>query len=240
MLERLRSYPSDIAQAAVDYLIMLQSKDEETYHHREVIFLFLESLKYSEDGFLETDEGEFLLTCNWSDIWGGAISGFLDYWFQGKSRELDEGMFGAPDILRDWTQWCFDKGYFELKRYQDFMRSLPLGKSVEMKRLHRASRMLYKLHTPFEVVDNSSNVLSFVKHQEPKVKIEGYVKLMNCVGNQGYFISESGSEIGPVILSQDLMDILIKGDVLNVGLGRFENNWRVLESGNVYTEGVIF
>ena len=238
MLERLRSYPSDIAQAAVDFLLMLQSKNEETYHHREVLFLFLESLKYSEDGFLETDEGDFLLTCNWSDIWGGAVSGFLDYWFQGKNRELDEGMFSAPDILRDWIQWCFDKGYFELERYQDFMRTLPLGKSVEMKRLHRASRMLYKLHTP--MADTSENVLSFVKHQEPNVRIEGYVKLVNMAGGQGHFISESGTEIGPVILSRDLTDTLKNGDVLNVALGRFQNTWRVLESGNVYTEGVIF
>lgn len=238
MLERLRSYPSDIAQAAADYLIMLQSKDEETYHHREVIFLFLESLKYSEDGFLETDEGEFLLTCNWTDIWGGAVSGFLDYWFQGKSRELDEGMFSAPDILRDWIQWCFDKGYFELKRYQDFMRSLPLGKSMEMKRLHRASRMLYFLHTPAQ--DTGANVLSFVKHQEPNVRIEGYVKLKQIEGGHGHFISESGTEIGPVILSRELTDTLKNGDVMNVALGRFQNIWRVLESGNVYTEGVIF
>lgn len=240
MLERLRKYPSDIAQAAVDYLLMLESKDEQSYHHREIIFLFIESLKYSEDGFLETDEGEFLLSCHWSDIWGGAVSGFLDYWFQGKTQNVDEGMFSAPDIMRDWIQWCFDKGYFELKRYQDFMRSLPLGKTIEMKRLHRASLRLFELHTPNCGDDKSNKVLSFVKHIEPKVKIEGYMKLVEARGCQGYFISESGSEIGPVLLSEALVSTLRSGDVLNVSLGKINNSWKILQSGNVYSNGVIF
>lgn len=240
MLKRLRAYPSDIAQAAVDYLLMLESKNEETYYHREVLFLFIESLKYSEDGFIENDEGEFLLSCHWSDIWGGALSGFLDYWFQDKLKLTDDTLFTAPDILRDWVQWCFDKGYFELRRYQDFMRSLPIGKSGEMKRLHRASVMLKKLHSPELGQASHHNVLNFIRHIKPKVEVKGYMKLVSFDGVNAFFKTEAGGEIGPVMMSLDLVHSLRKGDVLNMSLGKVEKSWRVLESGNVYGSEAVF
>lgn len=239
MLDRLRSYPSDIAQAAVDYLLMLESKTEIAPYHREVLYLFLESLKYTEDGFLEDETGDFLLSCHWTDIYGGAISGFLDYWFQGKVAPMDDCMLSAPDIMRDWIQWCFDKGYFELERYQDFMRSLPLGKTVEMKRLYRASQYLGELCQPVGEKENP-NVLSFIRHSSPKIKIEGYMKLMDYEGCRGFFKTETGTDIGPVLLSQKLVNSLRRGDVINLSLGKFNHAWKVLEGGNIYSDGVIF
>lgn len=46
-------------------------------------------------------------------------------------------------------------------------------------------------------------------------------------------------EVGPVLLTPSLVENLRVGDKVNLVVGRFKDNWRILESGNVYPEGTI-
>ncbi|RLB12125.1 MAG: hypothetical protein DRG39_02745 [Deltaproteobacteria bacterium] len=65
------------------------------------------------------------------------------------------------------------------------------------------------------------------------------MKILYFNGNSAYLENEEGIKVGPVMLTKELVDLLRPGDVINVVIGRFGRIWKVLESGNVYADGVI-
>ena len=46
-------------------------------------------------------------------------------------------------------------------------------------------------------------------------------------------------EIGPVMVSKAINELIQKGDIVNLVIGRYEKVWNVLETGNVYPKGTM-
>lgn len=237
-IDQMKKHPSDIAKSILGFL-ECQERRAHPEFSRYVIILesFVESLLFSREGNIR----EVLLHENWKDIRGGAFTGFLDYWFRSDSEEGDQLKELAPMVLREWVEWSFEKHYFSSQSFRDFYNSLPLNKSQELGRLQKAKNALKMLHSPSIAQEEIfRNVIPINKFQSPNIRLEGYMKLTQVDGNHAYFLSEYKEEIGPVLLSRELNEHLRLGDVLNMGIGKFGKFWKVIDSGNVYSDGAIF
>ncbi|MCK4785438.1 MAG: hypothetical protein KAV87_16925 [Desulfobacteraceae bacterium] len=242
MFKEISKHPSDIAESAVEYLKSVEVSEKTKRLYIDALYLFLESLLSDPSAVIENDDGEYLLSHNWEDYYGGAISNFIDWWLPRKLIGSDTLQARAPGILRKWIKWCYQHNYFDEEHYEDFIDSLPRGKSKEVKCLQKAGDLLYLLHTPDPgawMTGDEDRIVSIDHHKEPEEWDEGYMKIVRFEKYFVYLENEEGTERGPVMLSKELVNVLKVGYVLNVSIGRFGKYWKVLESGNVYAEDTI-
>ncbi len=243
MLEEIARHPSDIARAAAEYLKSVDVSEKTKKLYEMVLTLFIDSLCHDPSAVAQGDSGEYQLINNWEDYYGGVIDGFLDWWLPRKWLGSDEIPARAPGILRKWIRWCYEHGYLEKERYNDFLEALPRNKSKEIKRLQKAGDLLYRLHSPDPgawLRGDHNKVVQIHCVKEPEEWDEGYMEIIRFEGTSAYLENEDGEQLGPVMLSKELVRVLKIGDVINVGIGRFGKKWKVLESGNVYSNGTLF
>lgn len=243
MLDALSKHPSDIAKSAVEYLKTVVVSDKTRRIYIDVLSLFLESLLSDATDVTESADGDYLLSSNWDDYYGGVFSNFVDWWLPRKVMGADTLQTRAPGILRKWITWCYEKGCFEKERYEDFLEALPRGKVKEINRLQKAGNLLFLLHTPNPgawMTDDHEKIVSITQNKRPEEWKEGYMKVSRFEKDAVYLEALEGDSVGPVMLSKELVAVLITGDVMNVTVGRFGEKWKVLESGNVYAESTIF
>jgi hypothetical protein len=243
ILDELARHPSNIARSAIEYLQTIKVAPKTRRLYEDVLTLFVDSLLSDPSAVIETDEGEYLLKYDWDAYYGGAISGFLDWWLPRKWMGSDAIPARAPGILRRWVKWCFQNDYFEKERYEDLLDALPRGKSAEVKRLQKAGELLYGLHQPNPgawMTGEYDKIVAIDARKRPQEYDEGYMRIVRLEKSSAYLENVEGKERGPVMLGQGLVKLLKVGDVINVVIGRFGKSWKVLESGNVYAEGTIY
>jgi hypothetical protein len=241
-MKDITKHPSDIAESAVEYLKSVDASEKTKRLYKDVLYLFLESLLHDPSAVIENDDGEYLLSNNWEDYYGGAISSFIDWWMPRKVLGGDTLYARAPGVLRKWIKWCYQQDYFDEEHYEDFIDSLPRGKSKEVQRLQKAGELLFLLHTPDPAAwmnEDQDKVVLIDHKKEPEELDEGYMKIVRFERHFAYLENEEGTERGPVMLSRELVRILKVGYVINVSIGRFGKYWKVLESGNVYAEDIV-
>jgi len=239
-LDELSQHPSDIAKSAIEFLNELEFTEKTKNIYRTVILLFIDMLCSDPDSVEEAEDGRFLLVTDWNDYSSGVISNFIDWWLPRKWIGSEIILFRAPTVLRRWLTWCYKKGYLGKRRYKSFISVIPRNKVKEIKRLQEAAHKLFLLHTPDpEQWEEDSKVVPIDIFREPEDWDEGYMKILYFEGNSAYLENEEGIKVGPVMLSKELVELLRPGDVINVVIGKFGKIWKVLESGNVYADGVI-
>jgi hypothetical protein len=233
--------PSNIGQAADGFISALTLSAKSKRQYEDILWLFIESLKGDGSSCVELPSGAYVLSDHWCDIYGGAISGFLDWYLPRKAMLPDDEMKRAPGILRKFIEWSFEQGYFDREHYDDFMESLPKSKSQDIKRLRALEEDLYLLHSPNPGAwarGEIDNVKTLAERRRPE-KIEvGYMTFLEGEGERGYFNQEQ-KKIGPVMLTPKIVSRFKRGDIANLTLGLFEKIWLVLETGNVYPEGTF-
>jgi hypothetical protein len=242
MPNELSKHPSNVARSAVEYLKTIKVAEKSARIYEDVLYFFVESLRSDPSAVTETEDEQYLLCNDWDAYYGGAISGFIDWWLPRKVMD-DTLQARAPGILRKWIKWCYQHDYFDEEHFRDYLDALPRDKSREVKRLQKAGDLLYLLHTPDPgawIVDDFDKVVPISHKREPEEVDEGYMKIIQLTKDSAYLENEEGEKRGPVILGRDLVELLKVGDVINVVIGSYGKRWRVLESGNVYAEGAIF
>jgi hypothetical protein len=243
MLKDISKHPSNIAKSAVEYLKSVEASEKTKKLYSEIFYFFLESLLSDPSAVVEGDDGEYLLSHNWDDYYGGAISSFIDWWLPRKVIGANTLMARTPGVLRKWIKWCYKHNYFDKEHYDDFIDSLPRGKSKEVKRLQKAGDLLYSLHSPNPaawMTGDEEKVVSIDHYKEPDELDEGFMRIIRFEKDFAYLENEEGAKRGPVMLSKELVKVLKVGDTMNVSIGRYDKLWKVLESGNVYAEDTIF
>ncbi len=239
-LDEISRHPSDIAKSAIKFLNELEYGRRTKNIYRTVILLFIDMLCSDPEAVEEAEDGTFLLVNNWNDYDSGIISNFIDWWLPKKWIGKDIILFRAPTVMRRWLSWCYKNGYFGRKKYRNFVSVIPRGKIKEIKRLQEAAHKLFLLHTPNPALwEEESKIVPIDILREPEDWDEGYMKILYFRGNLAYLENEEGLKVGPVMLSKELVELLRPGDVINVVIGKFGKIWKVLESGNVYADGVI-
>jgi len=239
-LDEISRHPSNIAKSAIKFLNELEYSEKTKNIYRTVILLFIDMLCTDPEAVEEAEDGTFLLVNNWNDYDNSIISNFIDWWLPRKWIGRDIILFRAPTVMRRWLNWCYKNGYFGKKKYRSFVSVIPRGKIKEIKRLQEAAHKLFLLHTPNPVLwEEDSKVVPIDILREPEDWDEGYMKILYFKGNLAYLENEEGLKVGPVMLSKELVELLRPGDVINVVIGKFGKIWKVLESGNVYADGVI-
>jgi len=236
----LSKHPSDITQSALEFLNELEFTKKTKGIYNTVISLFIHMLCSDPEAVEETEDGEFLLKNNWNDCPSYVISNFIDWWLPRKWMGSDTILIKAPTVMRRWINWCYKKGYLEKENYESFISELPRNKSKEVKRLQQAAHQLYLLHSPNLTQRKGKSIIDYIDMlREPEAWDEGYMKVLSFEGNCAYLENEEGIKRGPVMLSKELVELLRPGDVINVAIAKFGKIWKVMESGNVYAEGVI-
>ncbi|MFW6146782.1 MAG: hypothetical protein ACOC6B_00135 [Thermodesulfobacteriota bacterium] len=242
MLTELSKHPSNIARSAVEYLGTIELSEKSKRMYEEVLYFFVESLLSDPSAVAETDNEQSVLHEDWDAYYGGAISGFIDWWIPRKVMD-DTLQARAPGVLRKWIKWCYEHNYFDEDHYKDYLEALPRNKSREVKRLQEAGDLLYLIHSPEPgewMEDNHEKVVSISHKREPEDMDEGYMQIIKLTKDSAYLENEEGETRGPVMLGRKLVQVLKVGDVINVVIGRSGKRWWVLESGNVYAEDTIF
>lgn len=242
MFDDIKRHPSDVAQSAVEFLEAVDVTQKTKSIYEEVLFLFIESLLSEPSDITETEDGEYLLASSWCDYYGGAISNYIDLWIPTKCIDGDAIQAKAPGVMRKWIKWCYQNNYFDKEHYEDFLEELPRGKSKEVKRLQKAGELLYRLHSPNPgawMEPEPDRVVSINRLSKPDEYLEGYMTIERLEKDSVYLKDPVNKNIGPVMMSKELIECLRASDVLNVSLGRYGKVWRVLESGNVYAEGMF-
>lgn len=243
MLKEISKHPSNIAVSAIRYLEAVEVSEKTKRIYTEVLSLFLKSLLSDPSAVIEGKGGEYLLSHNWKDYYGGVFSSFVDWWLPRKVMGGETLKPRAPGILRKWINWSYENHYFEKERYEDFLDALPRGKSKEVKRLQKAGDLLYSLHTPNPeawMTGDYDKVVPITRNKQPEEWDEGYMTIVLMEKDSVYLETEEGATVGPVMLTRELVKLLKVGDVMNISVGRFGKKWKVLESGNIYAEGTVF
>ncbi len=233
--------PSDIGKAAAGFISSLTLSAKSKRLYEDILWLFIESLKGDGSTCVKLPSGAYVLNDPWSEFYGGAISGFLDWFLPRKAMLPDDQIKKAPGILRKFIDWSFEQGYFDKDHYDDFMDSLPKSKSREIARLRDLEEGLYLLHSPNPgawVRGEINNVETLAERRRPEKVEVGYMVFLESDGDRGYF-NHGREKLGPVMLTPKIVSRFKRGDIANLTLGRFENVWQVLETGNVYPEGTM-
>ncbi len=238
LLDELLKHPSNITRSAIEFLEQLSFTERTKNIYRTVILLFIDMLRSDPYAVIEGENGEELLAADWSDYQKEIISDFIDWWLPRKWIGSDVVLIRAPIVMRRWINWCYKRGYITKEQRKEFLSVIPRDKSKEIKRLQEAAYKLYLLHTPNPGMWNNK-VVSIDSMREPEDWDEGYMKILYFEGNLAYLENEEGMKVGPVLLTKELVELLRPGDVINVVIGKFGKVWKVLESGNVYADGVI-
>ncbi len=242
-IKELGTHPSDVSKAAVAFLATLRGSQTERRKTADVLYLFVESLKYEMEATVERPDGTFGLRSNWKDLSGHSISSFLDYWLPRKVMGPKDLRISAPKILRKWLKWCLEQRYFDGEAYEDFIEELPRTKARDLKRLERAEELLGRLHTPDPgswLRKEPRRVTPIAQRVQQEAYEDGYMKVASLGDSTATLKTDDGRRFGPVLIGPELKALLKVGDVVNVGIGKFGKSWKVLESGNVYPEGVVF
>ncbi len=239
LLDEFSKHPSDISKSAIEFLNELNFTEKTKNIYRTVILLFIDMLCSDPSSTMEGENGEYLLATHWRDYDSEVIFSFIDWWLPRKWIGSDTILLRAPVVMRRWINWCYKKGYISKRKHKGFLSALPKNKIKQIKRLQEAAQKLYLLHTPNPVIWKTDKVVPIDIMREPDDWDEGYMKILYFNGNSAYLENEEGIKVGPVMLTKELVDLLRPGDVINVVIGRFGRIWKVLESGNVYADGVI-
>lgn len=243
MFEDISKHPSNVAEAALRFLETVKVSQKTKRDYADVLYFFIESLCSDPSAVVEGENGEYVLANGWDTFYGGAVSSFLDWWFPRKVLNAETLHRKAPGIMKKWIRWCYEQGYFDKERYEDFMDALPTGKGSQVKRLQQATNLLYRLHSPDPgawLTGEEDKVVSISRKIPPEKFDDGYMEVIRLEQDRIYLKNEGGTKREPVLMSKDLVRLLRAGDVLNVAIGRYGRSWRVLESGNVYAEGTVF
>jgi len=242
MAYELSKHPSNIASSAVAYLKTIKVSEKSKRIYGEVLYFFIESLCSDPSAVIETEDGHYVLHNDWDAYYGGAVSGFIDWWLPRKVMD-DTLQARAPGVFRKWIKWCCQHNDFDEEHYNDYLEALPREKSREVKRLQKAGDLLYLLHSPDPGawMNNDYEKVVLINHtREPEELDEGYMRIVQLTRDSAYLKNEDGTQRGPLLIGSELAKLLNVGDVINVVIGRYGKRWRVLESGNVYAEGTIF
>ena len=83
MINQISRHPSDIAQSAAKYLKSVKVSEKTRKLYEDVLSLFIDSLLSDPSVVSETADGEFVLSANWDDYYGGVMSSFQIGGFHG-------------------------------------------------------------------------------------------------------------------------------------------------------------
>ena len=232
---------SNIGRAAQEFLFSLVLAPKTKRRYEDVLWLFIESLKGDGSSCEELANGTYVLKDNWDVFYGGAISGFIDWFLPRKVMMNDDEMKNVPGILRKFIQWRYDHKFFDEDHYEDLMDALPKSKSSEVKRLRELEDLLYHLHSPDPGAwprGEIDKVTSISQRRSPEKIEEGYMTFLISEKDRGFFKFDR-KRLGPVLLSEKIVSKFKRGDIANLTIGRYQDVWMVLETGNVYPEGSI-
>ncbi len=233
--------PSNIAKAATEFLSSLKVAAKTKRQYEDVLWLLIESLKGDGSSCIELPDGAYVLNDNWDAFYGGAITGFIDWFLPRKVMMSEDDMKRVPGILRKFIQWSFDHNFFDKKHYDGYMDSLPKSKSSEVKRLRDLEKLLYHLHSPNPGAwarGELDKVQSIAQKRQPEEVAEGYMVFVQSENERGFF-KLGKKKLGPVLLTNEIASKLKSGDIANLTIGRYGKIWMVLETGNVYPEGTM-
>lgn len=92
--------PSNIAKAATEFLSSLKVAAKTKRQYEDVLWLLIESLKGDGSSCLVLPDGTYVLNDNWDKFYGGAITGFIDWFLPRKVMMSEDDMKRVPGILR--------------------------------------------------------------------------------------------------------------------------------------------
>ncbi|GGJ94913.1 hypothetical protein GCM10007063_16820 [Lentibacillus kapialis] len=151
----------------------------------------------------------------------GSFDEFLDYFMIRKVMSSVSFMKAAVKVMKKLNKWLFENGYINQSTYHNVLeyfdeaKDLPDVEKLADLFLDYAEKTPDK---PFEEI------------------LEGYFSIKSIERGQLWLDEAIGSkrDIGPLRVSTQISNLCKKGWDINVAIGKYQGEWYILESGNVY------
>lgn len=219
-------------------------RKEKTVREYEGVLHFFKSYltNYGEVECEEDERGNYRLVAETTEIKGGLVNHFLNWFMIRKVLGPAYLMKTAPKVMKAYIKWLGEKNLLSGATIQECF-SISKEASSELPRVEKVADLLYGLSqgdrpgfTDFlEDPDDYRRRQNEWISKSPRYSkfAEGYGEVIH-IGTNTFTVDLDGEKIGPVKATEEICRLLKPGDTINLELGKSGKLWHVLEVGNVY------
>lgn len=169
---------------------------------------------------IEHDEDCFTKLFGIDQIDYFTFSEFFEYFIIRKVASGAHFMKLAVRVMKKWTNWLLENGYVDQDKHGELIDYFGEEKENVLPKVRELSDYIYGI------------ARQDIDQEYDEIK-EGYFTIVEI--EQGkLWVEDSDQTIGPLIVTKQISDLCQKNWDLSLRIGKHQNKWYILESGNVY------
>lgn len=185
--------------------------------------LYVDEKNSDKTNHFAYDENFFIKTFGVERITDSTYSEFFEYFIIRKVASGESFMKKAVRVIKKFTNWLYDNNYIDQTKHENLMAYFKDGKTKALPNAEKVSDLIYEMASP--IIDEDYEDI-----------IEGYFTIFDIQPGKLFLGEVLGSEptIGPVLVTKQISDLCQKGWDLYLMIGKYQGEWHIIESGNVY------
>jgi len=172
----------------------------------------------------ETDEESFVKMFSFDKIDYSTYSEFFEYFIIRKVMAGEAFMKKAVRVIKKLTKWLKENNHIDQEQYDDLIEYFDDGQAKALPNAEKVSDLIYNL------ADQSPDREYFDE------LLEGYFMITE-IESEAIWVDEtlgSQTNIGPVVVTKQIAELCEEGWDLSLVIGKYQDKWHIIESGNVY------
>lgn len=148
---------------------------------------------------------------------------FFEYFIIRKVASGESFMKNAVRVIKKFTKWLKETNHISKKHYDKLIGYFDEDKSMALANAEKATELISELTM-----------------RSPRIEydeiIEDYFTIVKIEPKKLWFerMSETGADIGPFTVPKQITDLLVVDSDIFLVMGKKNNEWAILENGNVY------
>src|SRR5690625_1843507 len=172
----------------------------------------------------ETDEESFIKIFGYDKIDLATYSDFFEYFIIRKVMAGESFMKKAVRVIKKLTKWLKEKKHIDDKQYNDLIEFFDDGHAKALPNAEKVADLIYDLADQTPEREYFGELL------------EGYFTIID-IKSQALWVDDmlgGQTNIGPVVVTEQIAKLCQEGWDLSLVIGKYQDKWHILESGNVY------
>lgn len=175
-----------------------------------------------EDQYME-DESHFTKTFGLDQLDPSLYAEFFEYFIIQKVASSESFIKSAVRVLKKFTNWLIETEHISQSDYENLIDYFGDNKGASLANAEKVAHLIYELamNSPdIEYDDVLEDYFTISKIEPKKLWIDS--------------MFEAGTDIGPIAVTKQISDLSVTGWDISLVIGKKDNKWTILESGNVY------
>lgn len=169
------------------------------------------------------DDEYFTKTYGLDQICEAIYGEFFEYFIIRKVASGESFMKKAIRVIKKFTKWLKETNHISKNHYDMLIGYFDEDKSTSLSNAEKATDLIYELTNKSPVAEYDDIVedyFTIVKIEPKKLWIDS--------------MFETEVDIGPIAVTKQISDLLVVGTDIYLVVGKKNNQWMILDSGNVY------